>query len=123
MSSIRRRLTVPEVSGLLDQTTVNNLVTSARVNSLVTSARVNSLVTSERVDELLTNKIKVGTIYINDNSSLPIDMGSTVAGAVVAFNDLGNIHTACGVTWSGSVITIRNSSGANQSISYMALVE
>lgn len=177
MSSIRRKLTVPEVTSLLDQNAVNNLVTSATVNSLVTSATVNSKVTSStvnnkltevavnnlitgltvnslvtdtrvnelvsairvnelvtsdtvngkitayRIRQLLSEKVVTGSVNIADNSEKVVPFQSRVKGAVVAFNDLGNIHTACGVTWAGNDITIRNSSGSAQNIAYMALVE
>ena len=113
MPSIRRRLTAK---------TVNELVSSERVNSLVDAATVNSLVDAATVNSLVSSKVRAGVKWVNNNSESTVDLGSTVVGAVVAFNDLGNIETGCGVTWSGSVITIRNSSGDNLSISYVAVV-
>ena len=104
MSGIRSRLTKEDITNLLDQAAVNSLVDAATVNSLVSS------------------NVRAGVKWVSNNSESAVDLGSTVVGAVVAFNDLGNIETGCGVTWSGSVITIRNSSGDNLSISYVAVV-
>ena len=122
MPSIRRRLTAKTVNELVSSERVNSLVDAATVNSLVDAATVNSLVDAATVNSLVSSKVRAGVKWVNNNSESTVDLGSTVVGAVVAFNDLGNIETGCGVTWSGSVITIRNSSGDNLSISYVAVV-
>lgn len=122
MTSIRRRLTVPEVTALLDQAAINNLITSPTINNAVTAATVNGLLTSAGVNSKVTNKMRVGSVLIPDNNQTTVNVGATVTGAVVCFNEPGNIETACGVTWSGSVLTIRNSSGSMQNISYVAVV-
>ena len=115
MSSIRRKLTAE---------TVNNLVSSARVNSLVTAETVNSLVTAETVNSLVTAETVVaGSKWVGSNSEATVNIGAVVIGATVAFNDLGNVETGCGVTWSGTSITIRNSSGKGLSIAYLAVTE
>ena len=122
MSGIRSRLTKEDITNLLDQAAVNSLVDAATVNSLVDAATVNSLVDAATVNSLVSNNVRAGVKWVSNNSESSVNLGSTVVGAVVAFNDLGNIETGCGVTWSGSVITIRNSSGDNLSISYVAVV-
>ena len=111
------------VNGLVSTATVNGLVSTATVNSLVSAATVNSLVSAATVNGLIDRGfVKVGRVLVSANSEISLNLGATVSGAVASFNELDDVETACGVTWSGSSITIRNSSGSQQYISYVAVV-
>ena len=98
-------------------------LTAEQINDAVSDNRIDQRVTSARVNELVDRGfIKTGRLLIAANSEASVDLGALVAGAVASFSELDDVETACGVTWSGSSITIRNSSGSQQYISYVAVV-
>ncbi len=120
---IDQRVTSARVDALLSNARIDQRVTSARVDALLSNGRIDQRVTSARVNELVDRGfIKTGRLLIAANSEASVDLGATVSGAVASFNELGDVETACGVTWSGSSITIRNSSGSQQYISFVAVV-
>ena len=120
---IDQRVTSARVDALLSNARIDQRVTSARVDALLSNDRIDQRVTSARVNELVDRGfIKTGRLLIAANSEASVDLGALVAGAVASFSELDDVETACGVTWSGSSITIRNSSGSQQYISYVAVV-
>ena len=136
-----RRLTVSDINNAVSDERIDQRVTSARVGSLLSDARIDQRVTSARVDSLLSNTridqrvtsarvnelvnlgfIKTGVVLVSDNSEVSVNLGAPVLGVVASFAELDDVETACGATYSGNSVTIRNSSGSQQNISYVALV-
>ncbi|WP_028294294.1 phage tail fiber repeat family protein [Oceanobacter kriegii] len=66
--------------------------------------------------------VLTGEVTIGANSESTIDLGRTVISVVPFFNSLGDIETGCGATWSGTTITIRNSSGGSHQLGFIAVV-
>ena len=120
---IDQRVTSARVDSLLSNTRIAQRVTSARVDSLVSNTRIDQRVTSARVNELVNlGFIKTGVVLVSDNSEVSVNLGAPVLGVVASFAELDDVETACGATYSGNSVTIRNSSGSQQNISYVALV-
>lgn len=120
---IDQRVTSARVDELLSNARIDQRVTSARVDALLSNARIDQRVTSARVNELVDRGfIKTGRLLIAANSEASVDLGALVAGAVASFSEIDDVETACGVVWSGNSITIRNSSGSQQNVSYFAVV-
>jgi hypothetical protein len=120
---IDQRMTSARVDSLLSNDRIDQRVTSARVDSLLSNTRIDQRVTSARVNELVDlGFIKTGVVLVSDNSEVSVNLGAPVIGVVASFAELDDVETACGATYSGNSITIRNSSGSQQNISYVALV-
>lgn len=120
---IDERVNSARVDALLSDNRIDGRVNSTRVNSLVSDTRIDQRVDAARVNDLIDRGfIKTGKVLISDNSETTLDLGAVVVGAVASFSELSDVETACGVTWSGTSITMRNSSGSQQNISYVAVV-
>lgn len=122
MTSIRRRLTVPEVSALLDETAVNALLNEAAVNSLIKAATVNGLLTASAVNNLISNKLRHGVVSVAGETVQTVSIDKTIVGAQVCFYQTNDVDSSCGCTYAGSVLTVRNSSQSTKNIAYLVVV-
>jgi hypothetical protein len=109
MSSIRRRLTVPEVTSLLDQTAVNNLILAGTVNGLVNSSTVNTKITVARINELVSSDTIKATINGLLNTPIAGDVGSFVLAQVRVD---GVLSMSLGDTVLGSKLMLASAYGA-----------
>lgn len=89
-----------------------------RINSaMVTRAATNHTHTATECN-VLTGVVS----SVAAESEVTVNLNKTILGATVSFHSVDDRDSACGCTWSGSVLTLRNSSGAATGLTYIAVV-
>ncbi|MAK91678.1 MAG: hypothetical protein CMI13_10640 [Oleibacter sp.] len=68
------------------------------------------------------SKVITGIALVASNSIDVVSFSSNILGAVVCFNSTDNLETACGCTWSGNTLSLRNSSGSATNLTYIVVL-
>lgn len=117
-------------SGLVVSTGQVTLQGTGRVTGVDIVSASTDAANKEYVDGRINNfafadlpGFRHGTVNINGNSNKTVDLGSNVITALAQQNSLDDFDSGgIGVTWSGSVLTVRNSYGNALNIVYWAWV-